>query len=436
MLAPGLLVILFAGCELRSGRKPPVDETERMPRVETIRAQYIRQDVTADLAATVEALEKTDLCAQVRGVVKPIPPDVDLGRVVKKDEVLLELDIPDLVAEKQYKEALREQAVVLKKQAEKNRDVAEREVAEAAAQVERHQADLLYRQLQHKRVEELAKRETVQPQLTEEARLFRDAAAAALKAGKAQVETKNARLAAAGAEVEAAESRALAAQREVERLTALVAFATVKAPFAGVITKRWVDSGTTVKDPGMPLLTVARMDSVRVILDVPERMVPHVNAVGKPHPQLPANPVTLRVPALQDATFEGRVTLLAGVLDPATRTMRTEVHLENRDGRLRPQMTGTARLTLVRREKVLTIPSSALVRAGDKLEVYYVDNLKGSPPSGVVKRVEVELGLDDGRNVEVRSGLTGQEHIVAKGNGVVRAGEMVIAAEARSVGQP
>ncbi len=427
-----LLALAAAGCSPRTPGRADDDEDARLPRLETVRPQHTRLDVTTELTATVEAFEKAELCAQVRGVIMQMPAEIDIGRPIKQGETLVTLDIPDLVADREHKVALKEQAEKVRAQAEHNLSVAAAEVKEAEAQEQRYQADLKFRALQHRRVEELSKRETIQPQLAEETRMQHDAAQASLAAARAQIQTKKAKLKAAEGEVEVAKSKVKAATAEVTRATATVDYATIKAPFDGVITKRWVDRGATVKDPGMPLLTVMRTDRVRVILDVPERDVPYLRAsAGNPSGAAPATPATVRVPALPGATFEGTVTLLAGALDAATRTMRVEVHLENADGRLRPQMTGTARLILSRRDGVLTVPSSALVRTGDKVHVYYIDNPTGDPPRGLVKRAAVELGLDDGLRVEVRKGLTGQERVVAKGTGVVRVGETAVAAETR-----
>jgi multidrug efflux pump subunit AcrA (membrane-fusion protein) len=111
--------------------------------------------------------------------------------------------------------------------------------------------------------------------------------------------------------------------------------------------------------------------------------------------------------------------------------MRSEVHLDNRDGILRPGMYGTALVTLDQRDSALTVPSTALVRRGDRVELFYVADPSGDPPRGVARRIEVELGLDDGKRVEIRGGLSGKELIIAKGNGVVRDGDPVVAISPR-----
>jgi RND family efflux transporter MFP subunit len=434
LLLPVLLTAA-AGCGVHHPAPPRLGEVDRLPRLETRLPERTTLVVKAEYTATVEALEKAELCAQVRGTVKAIAPDVDIGRPVKEGEVLISLDIPDVVAERESKKALLEQARNLQEQAVQARRVADQEVKESQASEKRYQADREYRELQFQRLAKLVKDQTVQPQLAEEAQLQFNSAQAALKASQAQVQTKMAKLLAAEVEMKVAESRIKVAQAEVERLDALVGFATIRAPFDGVITKRWVDRGATVKDAAMALLTVMRTDEMRVILDIPERDVPHVRAAGKPSPEEPGNEVTLRLPALQDAVaggvFKGRVTRTASALDPTTRTMRTEVHLDNKSGYLRPQMTGTATMVLGERDSVLVVPSSALVREGDKVDVYYIADAQGEPRRGRVQRAEVDLGLDDGKRVEIRSGLKGQELVITHGNGVVRVGDAAIAVTAR-----
>jgi RND family efflux transporter MFP subunit len=437
-LLAGALVVM-AGCGSRTDDRPRLGEVDRLPRLETLQPTRVALKVQSELPATVEAMEKADLCAQVRGVVKVIPDAVDIGKLIRAGEPLVTLDIPDVVAERENKKALLEQALSLRENARQGLKVATQEVNEAQAQVKRYETDLENRELRYRRLAQLAVTETVQKQLADEARIDRDAAQAAVSAMQAQVLTKQARKAAAATELQVAESRIKVARSDVERLDVLVGFGTLRAPFDGVITKRWVDRGAAVGS-ATPLLTVMRTDVVRVILDVPERDVPRIRVKGKPSPSAEGNPVVVHVPALEDVVprgeFKGTVTLRASALDPATRTMRTEVHLPNPKGYLRPQMTGTAAILLDERKDALTIPSSALVRDGSKMMVYYLADLTGSPPRGTVRKVEVEIGLDDGRRVEVRRGLTEGMQVITKGAGVVRSGDHAIAAPARQVEGP
>jgi HlyD family secretion protein len=428
-------MVAILGCDAHDDR-PRLGEVDRLPRLETALPTRATLVLKSELTATVEAMEKADLCAQVPGVVKNIPNDVDLGRIVHQGEPLLTLDIPDLVAERESKKALLQQAKDLKTQAGQALKVAQQEVNEAQTQLQRYEADLEKRQLAYERLARLAASDTVQKQLADEARIDRDAAQAALNASKAQVLTKQAKEEAAKTELQVADSRIKIAQANVEKYDVLVNFGTICARFNGVITKRWVDRGATVKDNSTPLLTIMRTDTVRVVLDVPERDVPFIRASGIAGKGGPGNRVTLFVPALRDVApkgFVGQVTLKASALDSVTRTMRVEVHLPNKEGYLRPQMTGTATVVLGERKQVLTIPSSALVRLGKQVFAYYLANLSGDPPRGVVRKNEVKVGLDDGMRVEVQEGLTGTERIIIKGAGVVRSGDRAISTPARVV---
>ncbi len=459
-------VTLLAGCGRHHGKKPRLADLDHAPRLETIAPERrptftVRREYTA----TVEPLEKADLYAQVRGVVQYLSPDVDIGRFVRGEsvsapavasalgllgrepllaagvllggraeaEVLVQLAIPDVVAERDNKRALLALALEARGQAVKAREVAAREVKEAEAQRKRYHAEVEFRAIQHQRMVRLVSSDTVQRQQAEEARLMHKSALAAFEAAEAQMLTKEARLHAAEGDIAVAQAKVRVARAELDKLEAMVAFATIRAPFDGIVTRRWVNRGDTVKDFGNPLLSVVRTDVVRVLIDVPERDAPYLRASA--NNPAGGNSVILTVPVLRDrvsgGAFAGQVTLTSGALDPVTRTMRTEIWLPNRGGHLRPQMTGTAAVVLEERKDVFTVPSSAIVRQGDKAAVFCVVNAKGDPPRGVVRHIDVEVGVDDGRVAEIRRGLTGNERIITKGNGVVQEGDFAIAVPAR-----
>jgi HlyD family secretion protein len=429
---PAAVLGVAAGCGFADNRPRPA-EIDRLPRLETVEPERYRLPVRIELSALVDAMEKADLCARVTGVVEslqlvPGKSEVDIGRRVAAGEPLLKLAVPDLEADKRHKEALLDQAEKQRQQTIEAQNVAAKELEEAKEQEKKYQAEFKRSREKHERTTKLVERGALQPETAEETRSQWEAAAAAWQAAKAMIASKQARLTATDADLKVAETRIRVSRAEVQRLEVLIAYATIRAPFDGIITKRWVDRGAMVKDPAIPLLTVMRTDMVRVILDIPERDVPLVNATEQnPNPDGKGDPVELRLPALGTKVFSGHITRIASALDPATRTMRTEMHLENRDGVLRPGMYGMALVTLDQRDSALTVPSTALVRRGDKVEVFYVADPSGDPPRGVARRVEVELGLDDGRRVEIKSGLSGKELIIAKGNGVVREGDAVVA---------
>src|SRR5689334_1259244 len=135
LLAP--LVALGCG---HNAAKPRRGAVERLPRLEVVTPQRATLARRVDLAASVDARKRVDLAARVPGVVEYLPDDIDLGRRVKKGEVLLRLAVPELVAERKNKEAMRDQARKQRVLAEEALAVARREVEETQKEDKRFAA--------------------------------------------------------------------------------------------------------------------------------------------------------------------------------------------------------------------------------------------------------------------------------------------------------
>jgi RND family efflux transporter MFP subunit len=428
------------GCGFGSA-KPPRQELERLPRLEVIRP--IRTDLfrRVELAATVEPMKKVDLCARVPGIVGHLPETMDIGRPVRAGEVLARLEVPDLEADKKHKEALLVQARKQKIQAEEAKEVAEREVEESKKIERRWAADYTFQKLKFERQRDLVRRGAADLQLEQEAQRQMESALAAWQAAQTQILTRQAKARAALADLDVADHRIQVADAEVKKVEALIKMATIQAPFDGVLTRRWVDSGAMIKDPAAPLFTLMQTHRVRVLVDVPQRDVPLLNTREQnPNKDGKGDPVKVHIPSLAqkvpNGEFRGWVTRKSKSLDPVTRTMRAEIEVDNPNGYLEPGMYGTALLMLEEHYEVLTIPASALVRRGEgKVEVYHIAEARGEPLTGVLLRKEVELGLDNGQVVEILRGLTGNELVVLRGNGVIRDEDRVIAVPERR-GEP
>jgi RND family efflux transporter MFP subunit len=442
ILAAVLAPVVGLGCGQASGKPRRGAVKERLPRLEVIRPVRKRLVRRLELAATVEALKKVDLAARVPGVVGFLDDKMDIGRKVKKDEVLLRLSVPDLDADKQHKEALVEEARKREKLAEETVTVARREVEEAEKEDKRYMADQEYHKVRLARIRELVKARAQDPQVELEAVKLSESADAALAANRARAAKLAARVQAALADLDLAHQRIKVAEADVKKLAEQITFATVRAPFDGVITRRWVDPGATIKDPGAILLTIMQVDRVRVLIDVPQRDVPYINSREQnPNPDGRGDPVDLRMPVLNPSTknngeFRGFITRISRSLDPVTRTMRAEIEMDNPSGQLDPGMYGTALVLVEDRSNVLTVPAAALVRRGEGMvEVYHVvvdeAGRQGDERRGVLRRIPVVLGIDDGKEVEIRDGLKGDELIVARGNGSMRADDRVIAVSER-----
>ena len=117
-------------------------------------------------------------------------------------------------------------------------------------------------------------------------------------------------------------------------------------------------------------------------------------------------------------TFEARVTRFTGALNPATRTMRTEIDIPNRRDILKPGMYGKVTLILEERSQAITLPAGAVHTEGDKRFAYSV-------VEGRLRKIEVETGLDDGIIVEITEGLEGHETVVLASRGEIVEGMAV-----------
>ena len=182
-----------------------------------------------------------------------------------------------------------------------------------------------------------------------------------------------------------AEAKADSAEADRKQTAALLDYTKIKAPFDGVVTRRNVDIGWLVQAPtgaapAAPLFVEDRTDTVRVFLDVPEADAAQV-ADGMP--------ARVRVQALQEQEFSGRVTRSSYVLDNQARTLHAEIDLPNSDGRLRPGLYAVARLT-VERPGALMLPAAAVLTQDDQPAVMRVE-------SGKAVRTPVKLGVTAGR---------------------------------------
>jgi RND family efflux transporter MFP subunit len=193
---------------------------------------------------------------------------------------------------------------------------------------------------------------------------------------------------------------AIAAEAEVD---AEIAYATIEAPFAGVVTARTIDPGDMVfqasspKGSGEALLKVAKLDVVRVKTYVPEREAVWAD-VG--------DAATVTFDALPGQVFDGTVARLSGALDPATRTMLVEIDIANADGIIRPGLYGQVRLTLEQRESALALPAAA-VQFTDRGAFAFV------AAGDAARRTPVRTGLNVGGWVEILGGLDADDRVVA-----------------------
>jgi membrane fusion protein (multidrug efflux system) len=227
-------------------------------------------------------------------------------------------------------------------------------------------------------------------------------------------------------DVDIAESKFQEAQAEVEELEALLNYTHIVAPFDGVVTGRFVDPGALIQASGsqpkfasqgsahakgesMPVVSIANISTLRVYVYVPE------NEASDIHEGIPATLILKEFPGRQ---FTGTIARFTRSLDLSTRTMLTEVDLDNSKHELYPGMYADVRLDLVRHPDVLQLPSTAIGTSESENFVYVVRD------NHLVK-ASVRLGIGTEGWVELTTGVSGTEHVVKNLSPALSDGELV-----------
>jgi len=360
--------------------------------VDVVVVSPVRKDLTRSitLPASVAAYETTTLLSRVTGYLHEI--NVDIGDEVRRGHLIARIEVPEL--EDELREA---EAELRARQAD---------LATAKAEVLNARAELDLRRITHERIEAVHNEEPdVMPQQT-------------LDEARARLELAEASLSVNSGRVQQIESAVAQVRASAQQLRTRIGFAEIRAPFDGVVSQRHVDPGTllqaeTSSRTVQRIVTIACIDRLRLRVDVPESEVPYVQ-VG--------DPVAVSLDSLPDRSFETSVARFAGVLDPSTRTMRTEADLPNPGRYLRPGMYGRATLALDTKANAIMIPAEALRTDGAKQFVYSVEQ-------GRAKRRDIRTTVGDGLVVEVLEGLAGHESVVVASRGPIADGAAVRTAQ-------
>ncbi len=377
----------------------------------------------------VEAFDYANLYPKISGYLKV--QKVDIGSLVKRGEVLAEIDAPEYVQSRDQAKAQLEQAKAKSQlaqaavvRAEADVGAAEAGVSEKQAELTRANAYLSFRKIQYERMSHLFELKSVDQRLVEESKKERDAAEAAVEATQAAIHTaqtevtaKKARVAQANADAQNAQAKVDVAAALLQKAQVYVDYLKIVSPYDGVITQRGYHVGDFIRalERGgpreLPLLTVARTDLMRVVTKLPERYVPFCD-VG--------DPAQVELDALQGQVFHAKVSRMADSLDRADRTMRVEVDLKNPGNALRDGMFGRVTIQLTAATKELSIPSSALVNSptSGSFSVYVIRN-------GHAELVPVKVGRDNGILAEVLTGIQADDVVVAHPSEDLRPGAAV-----------
>ncbi|HET7218401.1 MAG TPA: efflux RND transporter periplasmic adaptor subunit [Vicinamibacterales bacterium] len=335
-------------------------------------------------AATVEVVPR------VNGRLQAV--NVKLGDAVKQGEVIARVE--DL--------EIREQV----RQAEATYKVSE-------ASIRQRKADLALAKNNLDRSRSLYERQLLPQQTFDDVDARYQAALAQLDLAQAQFEVSKARL---------------------DELKITLSNTQIVAPVDGFVGKRFLDPGAFAST-NAPVASIVDIRTVRMVANLVERDMRRVPT---------GTPAVVEVDAFPGEKFNGRVSRVAPVFDPATRTAEIEIEVANGDYRLKPGMYSRVQLTISTRDDAITIPRNALVDLEGKSGVFVADvpagaeGTRGSsgtagssqPQALVAKFVPVEVGIRDGEHIEVKGGLNDGTRVITTGASALKDGDRIVAASA------
>ena len=342
---------------------------------------------TLSLAGQFQPYQVVDVHPKVSGFMVKI--NVDIGDRVRKGQTLAVLEVPELQAQLEGTKFDMQQATS--------------DILRAQHEVKRAEAIHAAERLDYQRLLDTSK---AQPGLVAQQEL--DDAQSKDLSSASQVD-------AAKAAAEAAQQHAQSARANNERVQAMENYTNVVAPIEGVVVWRYADtgaliqSGTNSNQQDLPIVRLAQSDLLRLRMPLPEDDVQYVH-VG--------DPMQIRIDAL-NRSITGKVVRFTRNVNFETRTMETEVDVENRDLSITPGMYANTTLQLASANNVPTIPTEALEIRGDQQVVYVVD------ANSRVHIRNVTVGLRGSKLTEIKSGLQPGERVIAAGQSKYSDGEQV-----------
>jgi RND family efflux transporter MFP subunit len=340
---------------------------------EAVRRQDLRRVI--DVVGTLAAADEVTIASEAVGKVVQIR--ADLGDRVKTGDVIVELDR----AKAQYK--VDQQRATLNRSLAKVGTQAGADIPplDQVPDVRKASTQMAQSELAWKRAGELSQKSLIsQEQLEDaEAKYVTDKAAyeAALQ------NAKDLR-----ADIDASEAALRLSERELMDTT-------IRAPFDGYIQKRLVSLGQFVQVQ-TPIASLVKVDPLKLVAEVPERMAPWVKAGGK---------VSLTVDAYPDHQFEGTVSRLSPAINQQSRAFPLEADVPNHDGALKPGTYARARIESDRVDTILTVPYGAIQNRYGVNRLFVVEGDR-------LVSVEVKLGDRLGERVEITGGIEGGKPVV------------------------
>ncbi len=341
---------------------------------------------TFSVAGEFVPYQEIEVHAKVAGYIRKI--NVDIGDRVKTGQVLAVLEVPELMAE------LRGAGAGVRH--------SQQEIERAQNEVTRNQAQ--YEAL-HANAVRLAQASKARPGLVAQQEL--DDAESKDRAAQAQVESSKSALSAARQQLEMS-------QATNSQVAAMSDYTRITAPFDGVVTWRYADTGALVQagtsnNNSAPVVKLAQISTLRLRIPVPESLASAVH-IGEPAD------VTV---TSSGEHFTGHVTRFTDAFDRTTRTMQVEIDVPNETFKLQPGMYANVALQVQNHENALTIPIQAVQHHDGKSSVLVVDQQNRVQPR------EIQTGLEDPNQVEVLAGLNEGDRVIVGNFGAFQPGQVV-----------
>jgi RND family efflux transporter MFP subunit len=405
------LFLLLAGCH-KDNPSPAPSLPQVSAKIEFATPQKQSLAWTIEQPGTVHAFEVTPVVAKLPGFVSKVYVDMgdrvtgpeydQAGNLTKPGQLLVEVSVPEQALEAQQKRAMVELAVAEVEQAKSSSLIADEMIAASDAMVKVEQAGLL-RVLadvdrwgsELKRVEGLNVGKVLDAQTLDESRKqFASAKAtqaeaeAKIVSAQVAVRTAKARKSRAEADVAAAVAKRKVAEAEAEKAESLLEYTHIRAPFNGVVITQRPDTNRFVQPGagGQPaaLFTIARLDTVRIFVEVPEVSAIYAT-IG--------TPVTLRFPALNHREVTGAITRTSHVLSHESRTLKVEIDLPNPDGTLTPGLYCTVNFRASNKD-AFVLPTAAILYADETAYCFILHD-------GKVTKMRVQVGHVAGTTIQV-----------------------------------
>lgn len=368
------------------------------------------------LPANVDAYQTTSLYSRVSGYLSKW--HFDIGDSVQKGQALAEIDTPEADQELGQARASLVQGKADLAMAQAELLESQAKLKQGKAEIARAKANLGFALSVLKRNEQLSESKVISAQDLDENRRDGEMRQAEMESAEAQYTTLEATVATAQAKIESRQATVASLEANVRRLEEHQEFKTIRAPFDGVVTRRRAEVGMLVAagnaSSSQELFAVAQADRLRIRVNVPQAMTRSIEIGQKAQvlvPELPNQPLT------------AAVTRTAQAVDPTSRTLGVELELANEDHRLLPGTYAQVVLSLRKPEGVCTVPAGVLTSRPEGMKVGVLDS------QNVVHLRDVKLGRDYGTSVEVLSGLTGSERLVANPPDDLLDGEQVTVVE-------